>query len=156
VNLTQAKRLLKLADYLAAHREPGEGEEGVGFDMNIVFSSDHDLLELKQSEWRQRHPCGSAACVIGHAGLMPEFQKLGLVANGAGPGGGAGEIALNGNAMSLPEAGQMFFGLSQDEGCDLFLDGFDMTAAQKAIQIRVLVRNHHPDLFPLAKKGPRS
>lgn len=146
MNRIQAKRLLRLADYLAAHREPDQAESGLGFDMMIVYSSDYRQLELSESEWLERHPCGIAACVMGHAGLIPEFRKLGLIAHKAGVGMGAGSITLKDEPIDLETAGMDLFGLGAEESMRLFLDGYDMTADEKADELRCLVQSYHPDL----------
>jgi hypothetical protein len=34
--------------------------------------------EFDMGSWGSHHACGTSACAIGHAALMPEFQALGL------------------------------------------------------------------------------
>lgn len=147
MNKVQAKRLLRLAEHLSEFVEPDSATPGaVGFEMTLVCSSDYAQIDLEEGEWQERHPCGTAACVIGHAGLMPCFQKLGLVTEPAmGVHTGAGNVRFN-DIGDIETIGMEFFGLTSDESNTLFLDGFDMTAREKADQIRRIVRVHYREL----------
>lgn len=140
-----AKRLLKLADYLAAFQEPSQPAPGaVGFDMRLIYTSDPAQLGEEPDEWLAKHPCGTVACVLGHAGLIPQFQKLGLGV--VDSDNGAGHITLAGEADDIEHVAETFFGLDHDEAFDLFLDFYDMDAQGKATQIRKIVKRHHRDL----------
>lgn len=89
-----AKRLLKLANFLTELKR-------TQFNYGIFHIEDE---------------CGSVACALGWAGLIPEFRKAGLTT-------GKGNIVrceINGKRFLYEQAGA-FFGLSSSECKGLFL-----------------------------------
>lgn len=107
--------------------------------------------------------CGTTCCVLGWAGMMPEFRKLGLRSHW--------RISSSGhtnNSVTLTpktkldiercarhytetptgaEAGKFFFGLSAVESLQLFFASKGHRTPKQVVKfIRRLVKKHHPDL----------
>ena len=71
----------------------------------------------KKDFWLGTYSCGTKACALGWAGLMPEFRKAGLKTDR-----NEDEVTLSGEFFGI-RAGEVFFGLSQNEADALFVPG---------------------------------
>lgn len=136
----QAKLMLKLADYLDKFKEPPAGSGGVGFDMTNLYSE----MPVHVKLWGHRnHPCGSAACALGHAGMMPCFNKIGLRTDKE-----ERRVIFepeDGGRYEGFDAGEAVFGITTEETYDLF-DSIRRTAKQEAKVLLKFVRSKLPDL----------
>lgn len=135
MNRVEANRLLLLARRMERFVEPAAPKKGaVGFDMATYFSSYDDAFSRK-------HPCGTAACLLGHACFIPSFHKLGL--------------RLSDGLPFFEEkwckgSGMLFFGLTHYEAHHLFYSrASHQTPKAAARAIYKLVREY----FVLAKNA---
>ncbi len=87
------KRLLKLADFIET--VPREA-----LDLEVLA---------------RKHECGTVCCLMGWAGLMPKFRRLGFKTE-FGPGG---YVGFSNYSMPFLDAAD-FFGLDQYESYGLF------------------------------------
>lgn len=99
IYLDRLETLARFFDDLFTHVDPNQYE----FDMQFYHSQ------------RKTNGCKTHCCILGFAGLIPEFQTEGLI---TGPGN---------NSVTFEEycetiAGRMFFGLNYEEGEYLFHD----------------------------------
>lgn len=115
------ERLLKLAALLDTVPDDK-------FDMGAWGTSARPIAKTPR--------CVTAACALGWATAIPEFHAEGLQLF-AYPG--ETQAFVEYQAHLDEEAGARFFGLTSAETCRLFLSGFDMTAKEKAEEIRELV-----------------
>lgn len=140
MDIRQAKLMLKLADHLHAHKEPKKGENGVGFDMATFYDNDasdgHGCFK--------NHPCGTAACALGHAGLMPCFRRIGLKTNRI-----EGTVCFG--KVSEWDAASDVFGIPSSDSFLLF-GAHDRTAKQEAKVLREFVYERFPQLKKAVKK----
>jgi len=126
MNPKQKARLRKLADYLSklkpdAHRK---------FDMRTWFETTIEKIKVNPKTGVCTTVCGTSACALGHAALIPEFQKAGLrlVVNREGDG----HVRYRGYEGTV--AAEHFFGLMSWDA-DLLFGGGDSTPKKKARQI---------------------
>jgi hypothetical protein len=75
--------------------------------------------------------CGSAACALGHACVMPEFRTLGL--------GFMGRLPCY-RGITGVNAGKDFFHLTHTQAMLLFDCQPEMTPKEKAAQIEAMIR----------------
>jgi hypothetical protein len=145
-----ALRLLKLATRL-------EAVPRADFDMDVWVQT------------KDGPECGTQACALGWAGLMPEFRRLGLKSDASvcqvtfvpktlfdnkvcdAANREDQEEGFYVSPARLKEgvaAGRRFFGLSRTEACTLFRPRGTghTTPKQVARDIRNLVGSHFPDL----------
>jgi hypothetical protein len=114
----KVKRLLKLADYLATVPR----------------------RRFNIGTWVEENTCGTTACALGHAGLMPSFRKAGLRSE---PDEFGGDVFFEGQRSE--EAGAAFFGLTYEEASYLFMP-WNYAATKRgpksvAQRIRTMVKN---------------
>lgn len=82
--------------------------------------------------------CGTAACVLGHAAMIPAFRRAGLRLHWERRSlFWWAEISLNGRNWNC-EAGKHFFGLTSDEAVSLFR-GSHATRVQKIAELKRLL-----------------
>jgi len=129
----RTRRLTRLADYLAALPKTKK------FDMSTwgEHFGDHDPAE--------QNYCGTQACALGHAAMIPAFRKQGLkiewTEHEAEPQTGHkawwdAEVLYDGKIAH--QAGEAFFGLTSYEANDLF---YEMRNKSEVIkQIRKLAK----------------
>lgn len=79
--------------------------------------------------------CGTAACALGWACFIPEFKEAGLKFTGERDY----QPRPSFEGYQWEKAGREFFDLTQGQAFDLFMNGFEMTAKEKAAQIREMV-----------------
>ena len=111
---TRERRLTRLADYLE------ELPRTKRFNMG-TWGEHHGKHEPAEMNY-----CGTEACALGHAAMMPEFKRAGLKLewmhhtpwNGIGAGWWEAEISFK--SRMADRAGALFFGLSGSEAYDLF------------------------------------
>jgi hypothetical protein len=155
--MTNEELLLLLADRLENLIAPTGGTGPVAFLMSDwvqpTFSSTSD---------RSQHICGTAACALGHAALMPEFQERGLFFQRVDEEDGTRykiETPLelndyvrqyNGNNIQLALHGDprgvisRLFGISEDDehwNVIPVFSGYPRSPRQVAWQIREFLRN---------------
>lgn len=169
MNLQQAEWLLLVRDRMLAIaadsmkavkcQVPWDGIQKVGFDLGVWIHTDEDYIKLDDEGQLLPVPedfCGSSACVLGHAALMPELNRHGLhivmqeydplIPDGIGFGGHEDFYA-----------GKEFFGLTDFEAHALFLTPFNSSyehrqhrvvssPTYRARIIVSLVREHYPRL----------
>lgn len=103
-----AKRLLKLADFLETlPRKRFSFESYVGADWN----GEQDLSS-----------CGTTACALGWAASMPEFRRLGLRLDYAGPSSMMNGVT-NTEGDSEYDAAEKVFGVDDRQFEQLFIPG---------------------------------
>jgi hypothetical protein len=110
---TRKRRLTKLADRLAKVQEER-------FDMALwaAHNGEHSPEE--------DNFCGTAACALGHAAMIPAFKRAGLGLDwflrdeGNPDKGWSAFVRFDG--FDSEDAGAAFFGLSAEEANKLFLD----------------------------------
>ena len=110
-------RILKLATFLA---EQKDSKRGTTFEMSTW--GQHDA---KHAPTAKASFCGTAACALGHAGIMPEFRKLGLklkFPRRISQWNNLYEGRVEFDGVGSEYAGAAFFGLSHEESSRLFLD----------------------------------
>lgn len=145
----QVERLKKLRARLARLR-PSKHRQ---FSMNYWFKAALDeeakpkfkvLADgtCKVVGFETKPVCGSAACALGHAALMPEFRKLGLklVYENNVDGEVLGTVKYRGQEDQY--AGAAFFGLTLQEAHMLFmLDAYDTEDVEtiKPSQVVVMI-----------------
>lgn len=103
------RRLNKLADYLDAL--PAR-----------KFDLDHWIASYENGYPREdgkKYKCGTTACALGHAGLIPSFRRAGLKTEMA-PNATQGEVTLDGLEHGT-HAAEIFFDLRSEEADYLFL-----------------------------------
>lgn len=164
MNRIIAKRMLKLRTRLLeisktkkkviACPVPWDGVQEIHFNMDDWFNVDEDQDE---------DFCSTSACVLGHAALMPEFQKLGLKVRmyDTTTGDIPRPAGVDFDKYSDYSAGKHFFELTDFEANALFYapadsDDADNTPGFRARVIVSLIRQHHPDLvtgLPGAPEG---
>jgi len=106
------KRLKKLADYL-------DSLPARKFDLEhwvTTYEKGYPREDGKKSK------CGTTACALGHAGLIPSFRRAGLKTQ-IGPHDTEGEVYLKGVGCGIG-AGEKFFDLTPAEADYLFLPGY--------------------------------
>lgn len=133
------EKLNKLAKYL--DRLPVK--EGVlEFDMGHWFhrlegDDKPEKIVVRNGVCVEEGFCGTSACMLGHAALMPENVEQGLMI------GGRNTIVLrakNGTVKATDDdAGAKFFGLTQDQAAFLFFGAWD-TPKEGAEAIRLLIK----------------
>ena len=108
-------RLTTLADYL--EKLPPNRK----FNMRTWGTHPHNAGHTPQ----EKNYCGTSACALGHAAMIPKFERLGLTMNWYQPfSDGSGfdwvaEVTYKDESDSY--AGQLFFGLTGREAYNLFL-----------------------------------
>jgi hypothetical protein len=110
-------RILKLAAFLA---EQKNSKRGTTFEMTTWGEHDPDHAPKATANF-----CGTAACALGHAGIMPEFRKLGLklkFPRRPSEWNNLYEGRVEFDGLSSEYAGAKFFGLTHEEASNLFLD----------------------------------
>jgi hypothetical protein len=137
------ERLLKLAKYLNSLKITPE----VKYDQNNWGVMNFKPSELKvgpKCEVKEGF-CKTSACALGHAALMPEFQRLGLHVEwreGYSTNGTRtynASIRLKGSDETDEfRVGAKFFGLSEHQAHIIFGSG-SMNSKEKAAQIRKMV-----------------
>lgn len=136
-------RLLEIAKAggKARCQVPWDGVQDVGFKI-------HQWIDTGCGE----HFCGTSACVLGHAALMPEFQELGLdVEMGARYGLlHPAPVGVMFGKHTDYDAGKAFFNLTAFEANALFLTTESHSSYNtpdfRAGVIVSLIRMAHPDL----------
>lgn len=149
--MTNEELLLLLADRLESLIAPTGGTGPVAFLMS-------DWIQPTFTDGEQ-HVCGTAACALGHAALMPEFQERGLFFQRVDEDGtrysietplelnniarqygvDTIELALNDNPQHVSAR---LFGISEDDdlGIGPVFSGYPRSPRQVAWQIREYVR----------------
>lgn len=129
----QKARLRKLADYLSklkpdAHRK---------FDMGSWFETTIEKIKVNPKTGVCTTVCGTSACALGHAALIPEFQKAGLrlVVNKDG----SGHVRYRGATGT--EAAETFFGLIHFHS-ELLFGGIPSTPKKKAREILEVLKDY--------------
>lgn len=125
------RRLCKLADRLERRNVKVEVPTRTGPGVTIFNMEQWGLHKGKHKPSTQNY-CGTAACALGHAAMIPEFHRAGLrytwefddckqrwVADVC--------LTADGHKLDNDAAGAKFFGLSQNEAWNLFF----ATAATK-------------------------
>jgi hypothetical protein len=126
----QKARLEKLADYLSKLKPDNHRK----FDMTTWFETDVKV-KVNPKTGECTTVCGTSACALGHAALIPEFQRAGLKL--LVDSEGAGCVSYRGYKGG--NAAMEFFGLNWIEASDLF-DSRTCTPKKKAEQIRRVLR----------------
>jgi hypothetical protein len=111
----QAKRLLKLADFL-------EDIPRKHFDMGQYASKDPN--------GKGKFKCGTTACALGWATQIPAFRKLGFKMNSKGHPVFADQ---DGNRFFCLEAGEEFFAIDSYETSKLFSGDDEAYATPKQV-----------------------
>lgn len=93
-----------------------EGIKSVNFDMDFFCETADGEFARHNYELREKinKGCGTVGCALGWAGFDPKFRKAGLRTNVQ-----SGDVLLNSNIENY-EAGEEFFGISQEETLELF------------------------------------
>ena len=140
----KARLMLKLADYLQNFREPTAEEGGVGFDMASFFDDSSVGYDETDREWfLGEHPCGTSACALGHAGMMPCFNEVGLKTDREE--GWVIYKSPDGTTWLDFDAAQALFDISDEESGELF-GAHSVTAQEEAAVLRNFVKGKFPDL----------
>ena len=128
------ERLTKLADYLR------DNVPNQRFDLDTFVNHEKDIFGRKEDLKTVRKElkegfCGTTACAVGHACMMPEFQKKGMrvrIVDSSGWGSSEGNYLAatfkdkDGNIFEGFEAAQKFFKISEDRAEKLFSpDGYN-------------------------------
>lgn len=129
----KVERLKKLADYL---RKVPESK----FSLYTWCRSPNYVYDSPD--------CGTTACALGHAGLMPAFRKAGLKTEASENGGRVCLTPRGKRAASTSwneKAGMEFFGLTHDEALYLFFPGHypinERTAKDVAKRIKQMIKD---------------
>lgn len=144
------RRLLKLADILAKHRERKNGK---GTIWNMGTWGTHKDVSHEPEEVNF---CGTIACALGHAAMDPGFRRAGLtlvweehlvwkgwdeVNKQPLPSGTSEYIAtVMFDDHDNEYAGAYFFGLSHDEAYNLFVGDLE-TKAEVIKELRRLAKH---------------
>ncbi len=89
----------------------------------IIMGIPNDRLNLclvrrNPVDWhshKDAHHCGTVGCAIGWLSLHPQFNALGLK-----PGRDPADLVLKGREVTFQVAAARLFGITEDEGIDLF------------------------------------
>jgi hypothetical protein len=133
------ERLLKLADFL-------ERVDPSNFNWNF-WASKQCVAKAAAHGDPQRPRCGTTACALGWAGMMPEFQALGLVTDPK-----SDDVSLNG-VFGAGRAAETFFGLDNYQTSAIFGGAFGGSEPSRnpkyvACKIRKMVKEYEAQTTP--------
>jgi hypothetical protein len=120
------RRLTKLADYL-------DSLPARKFDLDHwVEKYDKDFPR----EDGKKHKCGTTACALGHAGLIPSFRRAGLRTI-MPEGWNRGKVELDGLESGMAAA-KLFFNLPEEEANYLFMpESYGVRQGPKTVAKRI-------------------
>lgn len=131
-----AKRLLKLAEFL----ETKVPKKQFRF---------RDYVDIYARDVKPDLSCGTKACALGWACVMPEFRRLGASIKGNGEGAYGASLCLRGVPTNPDEIANVLFGTDGDDTFNLFIDGagrgYDPTPKQVDKTIRKFVKERCPE-----------
>jgi len=145
------ERLLLLATKLETLKSPigfdlsNWGDRGIIHEDFVKFKTFGKLLgavsAIRVKKKAANEPnCGYSACAVGHAGMMPEFQKLGFALV---TGESQHKLVPHYDGLTEWEAVESFFDLTEKQAEKLFMPdsyGEDVTAADVAKRIRKMIK----------------
>jgi hypothetical protein len=144
MNKIQAKRILKLADFLKT--VPPEKFDMTRFAGSMESNTWGSYVTRRLLAGKKIGDCGTTACAAGWATTMPVFRKLGLVLRNRE---GRTEVGLKGKSTGVENSLISIFG---KEATRMFIlaDGAtagSTTPKQASAILRRIVRKHYPELL---------